>query len=137
MGHLIHIDFGFILGISPGGNLGFETASFKLTTEMVELLGGASSDAYHTFVLMAVRGFLAARHVMEPILACVSSFADSGLPCFTWRKNTISSLRERFFPLETTTGAGIKFRSSIERSRTSLSTKGYDAAQFALHSTFY
>ena len=37
-GHLVHIDFGFILGISPGKNLGVEAASFKLNHEMTMLV---------------------------------------------------------------------------------------------------
>lgn len=37
-GHIIHIDFGFILSTSPGKNLGFETSAFKLTREFVEVI---------------------------------------------------------------------------------------------------
>ena len=35
-GHLIHIDFGFILSNSPR-NLGFENSPFKLTQEFIDV----------------------------------------------------------------------------------------------------
>ena len=35
-GHLIHIDYGFILSASPK-NLGFENSPFKLTPEFVDV----------------------------------------------------------------------------------------------------
>ena len=36
-GHIIHIDFGFILSTSPGKNLGFENSAFKLTHEFADV----------------------------------------------------------------------------------------------------
>ena len=36
-GHLLHIDFGFLLSIAPGGAFSLESAPFKLTEEMVLL----------------------------------------------------------------------------------------------------
>lgn len=61
-GYLIHIDFGFILGISPGGNLGFENAAFKFNHEMIQLIDPSlnkSSAFYKQFVELCVRGYLA------------------------------------------------------------------------------
>ncbi len=58
----MHIDFGFILEISPGGNMGFESAAFKLSHEMTQLLdpGGARNSAhFRLFEELVVRGYLA------------------------------------------------------------------------------
>ena len=55
-GRLLHIDFGFILEISPGGDLAFERAPFKLTAEMANLLGREQGFLFKTFTNKCVRG---------------------------------------------------------------------------------
>jgi phosphatidylinositol 4-kinase len=69
-GHLIHIDFGFILSTSPR-NLGFETSPFKLTGEFVEVMGGLGSDMFEYFKILMLQGLVAARKHMEKILSLV------------------------------------------------------------------
>ena len=61
-GHLVHIDFGFILEISPGGNMRFESAAFKLSHEMTLIVdpgGKRASKHFREFEDLVVRGFLA------------------------------------------------------------------------------
>jgi len=63
-------DFGFILGISPGGvvfndilTAGFETSPFVLKREMVQIMGGSLESApFQWFTQLVVKGFLAARY---------------------------------------------------------------------------
>lgn len=42
---------------SPGFNINFESAPFKLTREYVELLGGEHSVAYRKFEELFIQGF--------------------------------------------------------------------------------
>lgn len=69
-GHLIHIDFGFILSLSPR-NLGFETSPFKLTLELVEVMGGLGSDMFEYFKILILQGLVAARKHHDKILSLV------------------------------------------------------------------
>jgi hypothetical protein len=48
-GHIIHIDFGFMLSNAPGKGLKFEKAPFKLTQEFVDVMGGVNSKYFTKF----------------------------------------------------------------------------------------
>jgi len=94
-GHVLHIDFGYILDISPGGNINFESSPFKLTTEMIMVMGGdASTESYKWFSELTVRAYLAVRPYAEEIMQLVALMLDSGLPCF--RGQTMERMRQRF-----------------------------------------
>jgi phosphatidylinositol 4-kinase len=75
-GRIIHIDFGFILGISPG-NVGFETAPFKMTKEYVNLLDGINSDIYNYFLLLLKIGFLELRKYYDSFVKVIEIMSKS------------------------------------------------------------
>ena len=56
-GHVLHIDFGFLLSNAPGKGLKFETAPFKLTQEMLDVMGGENSKTFRDFRNRMARGF--------------------------------------------------------------------------------
>ena len=97
--HVIHIDFGFLLGIAPGGTFSLETAPFKLTDDMIEVFGGLDSPLFSEFVRGFTMGFLALQANAENIISTLDMLAyDSPFPCFLNkdRNGIIEKLRGRF-----------------------------------------
>ncbi|GHJ87912.1 hypothetical protein NliqN6_4314 [Naganishia liquefaciens] len=96
-GHLIHIDFGFMLSNSPG-NMGFEAAPFKLPMEYIEIMGGLDSPGFARFKQLFKEGFEAARKHSDSILTIVELMQkDSKLDCFAmFGEQTSQHLRDRF-----------------------------------------
>ncbi|KAK3942388.1 phosphatidylinositol 4-kinase-like protein [Diplogelasinospora grovesii] len=96
-GHIIHIDFGFMLSNSPG-SVGFEAAPFKLTYEYVEVLGGVGSPDYEDFKKLCKQAFQALRRSADNIIDLVSMMGrDSKMPCYgAGVAQVTTALRQRF-----------------------------------------
>jgi phosphatidylinositol 4-kinase A len=126
-GHILHIDFGFCFDIAPGG-VKFERAPFKLTSEMVAVMGGSTDhQAYKWFEELCVKAFLASRQYCEKLSQMVLLMMDSGLPCF--KPQTIQHFKERFV-LEKSERETAEFvKHLIKRSHDSRSTGVYDQFQ--------
>lgn len=68
-GSIIHIDFGYILGESPGFNMNFENAPFKLTQEYIDIMGGIDSPAFRKFKTLFYEGFQALQTNVDILVA--------------------------------------------------------------------
>lgn len=94
-GHIIHIDFGFILSNSPG-SVGFEAAPFKLTMEYVDVLGGLNSLGFKIFSELCKEAFIALRRNSTQLICLVDMMQkDSSLPCFKNGPQTSVLLKQR------------------------------------------
>lgn len=126
-GHILHIDFGFCFDIAPGG-VRFERAPFKLTREMIAVMGGSTeTQSFRWFEEMCVKAFIASRPFVETLSHLVVAMLDSGLPCF--KPETVRHFRERFVLEKGEREAAEFMRGLVRRSASSVSTGVYDQFQ--------
>ncbi|KAF9069597.1 kinase-like domain-containing protein [Rhodocollybia butyracea] len=130
-GHLIHIDFGFMLSNTPG-NIRFEAAPFKLPVEYIEVLGGIDGAPFLEFRRLFREGFEAARKHCDRIITMVELMQkDSTLPCFAaFGEQTAAQLRDRFQPALTHSLVGELVDRLIDTSLGSHWTRLYDSYQY-------
>jgi hypothetical protein len=133
-GHVIHIDFGFVFGVAPGGSFSLEMSTpFKLTEEMLEVMGGLKSPLFSEFVTLFCCGFLALQSHCDTFLTIVEIMSEnSTFNCFAGRESAevVSKLRERFCP-DLNKEATVAFALDlIKLATTSYGTKQYDYFQY-------
>jgi phosphatidylinositol 4-kinase len=130
-GHVIHIDFGFMLSNSPG-NMGFEAAPFKLTMEYVELLGGVDGGYFAKFKELMKDAFQALRREAERIVTLVELMGkESRMPCFNGGlASVVASLRARFVLEKSQEEAREWVEDLVAKSVGSYYTRLYDTYQY-------
>lgn len=83
MGHIIHIDFSFMISSSPG-NLNFEKAPFKITQDYIELMEGVDSDIFKHFKFLLCTGLKYLRKYKKEIMGLLDIMSGCpGMKCFT------------------------------------------------------
>jgi len=129
-GHIIHIDYGFILSSSPK-NLGFENSPFKLTPELVEVMGGAGGDMFEYFKILILQGLVAARKHSDKLTSLVDIMrTGSQLPCFQASSGSVAAMKARFHLNLTEEQLHGLVDSMVEGAIHSLTTKLYDNFQY-------
>ena len=139
-GYLIQIDFGFFLSNAPGGE--FEKAPFKLTDEVIEVIGGINSKYFQIFRKLMWKGMIAiSRHYEKIMILVEMMYCGYGkkLECFKGGDSTLTKLRQRFRPKN-----DMKKReylalvdSLIQDALSSWRTKWYDKYQYFFEGIFY
>ena len=133
-GHLIHIDYGFCMGMCVGHEFTMERAPFKLTEEYVELMGGSDGEAYKEFQRLFVEGMIEARSKCQIALGLVEIMMyQSNYPCFSGRRygggQALRGFRERLMLDVPDNKVEKNARRLIERARDHWGTRAYDKFQ--------
>ena len=141
-GHLVHIDFGFLLSNAPGKGLKFETAPFKLNNDMLECLGGIKGSYFSNFKKLMYKGFKAVyKHRLKISILVEMMWCGHGknLDCFEKGQEAIDNLKARLNPKENMTNNEINaiVDDLINQSVDNWRTKWYDIFQYYVQGIFY
>ena len=139
-GHFIHIDFGFVLSHAPGHE--FESAPFKLTNEIIDIIGGVDSGNFKKFRKLMWKGMIAISKHYEKILVLVEMMYcgyGKNMECFENGEDTLKDLKERFKPKEKMKKKDyLKLVDNlIQSALQSWRTKWYDKYQYYFQGIFY
>ena len=141
-GHLIHIDFGFLLSNAPGKGLKFENAPFKLSNDMVDCLGGVNGKYFESFRKLLHKGFMAVNKHRQKISILVEMMwcgHGKNLDCFEKGQEAIDQLNMRLNPKENMKPSEMKkyVDNLISQSVDNWRTKWYDIFQYHVQGIFY
>ena len=141
-GHIIHIDFGFLLSNAPGKGLKFENAPFKLSKDMVEALGGVNGKYFMDFRKLLKKGFLAVhKHQSKIVILVEMMWCGHGknLGCFEGGQETIDELKNRLNPKDYVSKRSVVklVDKLIGQSVDNWRTKWYDIFQYHVQGIFY
>uniref|UniRef100_A0A7S1XGJ5 1-phosphatidylinositol 4-kinase n=2 Tax=Compsopogon caeruleus TaxID=31354 RepID=A0A7S1XGJ5_9RHOD len=129
-GRIIHIDFGFMLGNSPGA-IRFENSPFKLTDELLEVMASRNDQAFNYFKELFILGFLAARKHHEKITTLVEVMIEgTSMPCMLAGQQVVDELRSRFFLGLLERDCIAKILALIDESYNNWRSKQYDRFQY-------
>jgi len=142
VGHLVHIDFGFLLSNAPGKGLKFENAPFKLSRDMVDCLGGVKGKYFESFRKLLHKGFIAVNKHRQKISILVEMMwcgHGKNLDCFEKGQAAIDELKIRLNPKENMKHADMKkfVDNLISQSVDNWRTKWYDIFQYHVQGIFY
>ena len=141
-GHLIHIDFGFMLSNAPGKGIKFEKAPFKITDEMLELIGGINSDNFKEYRKRLFKGYFAIYDNFQKIQKLAEfMFIGQGkyFPCFIEQEYTLTSLKERLRPKDNMSNKQKMqyIDDLLSKSIDNWTTTYYDKFQYYIQGIFY
>ena len=128
-GKVVHIDYGFLLTISPG-KLNFETAPFKLSSEMADIIGDFNSKEMKYFTLLFYECYQSIRRNSDVFLYIIQLLKHQSLPCLGSDSLTaIQQLKQRMKLNLTNAGLALYVKEIIAMSVNNWRTKKYDQFQ--------